>query len=105
MNDLIISIENTYIGNELTQTVNARDLHVALRVNRDFSNWIRYQLEDFEENQDFVVFAKSGENPKGGRPSGEYAVTLDTAKHICMMSRCEKGKQLRQYFIDAEKKY
>lgn len=78
---------------------------MALRVNRDFSNWIRYQLEDFEENQDFVVFAKSGENPKGGRPSREYAVTLDTVKHICMMSRCEKGKQLRQYFIDAEKKY
>ena len=103
--EVMISIfESDFNNDGLVQTVNARDLHEALEIGWDFSTWIERQLGDFKENQDFIIFHKKVEKSKG-RPMKDYALTLDTAKHICMMARCEKGKQLRQYFIEVEKQY
>ncbi|HGX8905974.1 TPA: antA/AntB antirepressor family protein, partial [Escherichia coli] len=101
---MIQIFESDFNNDGLVQTVNARDLHEALEIGWDFSTWIERQLGDFKENQDFIIFHKKVEKSKG-RPMKDYALTLDTAKHICMMSRCEKGKQLRQYFIEVEKQY
>lgn len=101
---MIQIFESDFTDDGLVQTVNARDLHEALGVGWDFSTWIKDNLKDFQENQDYIIFQKKLEKSKG-RPFKEYALTLDTAKHICMMSRCEKGKQLRQYFIEAEKQF
>ena len=56
------------------------------------------------EYQDFEVFTQKGENLQGGRPTSEYALSLDAAKEISMMSQCERGKQARRYFIECEKK-
>lgn len=103
--DVMVQIfESDFNEVGLVQTVNARDLHEALEIGWDFSTWIERQLGDFKENQDFIIFHKKVEKSKG-RPMKDYALTLDTAKHICMMARCEKGKQLRQYFIEVEKQY
>lgn len=87
------------------QVVNARELHQFLEVNTDFSNWIKRRIEEygFAKNEDFVVFAKSGENPNGGRPSKDYAISLDMAKELSMVERNERGRQARRYFIEAEK--
>lgn len=86
--------------------VNARDLHKFLKVGRDFSNWIKHRIEkyDFIENQDFIVYAKNGENLNGGRPSIEYAITIDMAKQLSMIENNELGKMARKYFIECEKK-
>lgn len=35
----------------------------------------------------------------------EYLIKLDTAKEMAMLERNEKGKQVRRYFIQVEKKY
>lgn len=88
------------------QTVNARDLHRFLGVGKDFSNWIRDRVAayNFLEGQDFTVFADFGENPQGGRPSKEYALTLDMAKELAMVERNDRGKQARQYFIECERR-
>ena len=53
------NIVTQQIASETVQTVNARELHVALRVGRDFSNWIKGRIEQycFIKNQDYVVFA------------------------------------------------
>jgi antB len=89
------------------QAVSARELHKFLEVGKDFSNWIKDRINkyDFVEGIDFEVFANSGENPNGGRPLIEYALTLDTAKEIAMVEGNERGKQARRYFIEVEKKY
>lgn len=92
-------------GDGLIDTVNARDLHRALKVKRDFTNWVKDRIEScqFQEDQDYVVFAKSGVNPLGGRPTTEYFLTLDAAKHFAMLERNDQGFKVRQYFVEFEK--
>ncbi|MDR2074319.1 MAG: antA/AntB antirepressor family protein [Oscillospiraceae bacterium] len=87
------------------QTVSARELHAFLGSKRDFSNWIKDRIEKYGlvEKQDFEVFNNFVENPSGGRPLIEYSLSIDAAKELAMVEGNDKGKQARQYFIEAEK--
>ena len=105
MNELI-QVAERQIGDVAIQTVNARDLHAFLEVGKVFAAWIQERIEQygFIEHHDFVVFSDSGNNPKGGRPAKEYAISLDMAKELAMVERNNKGKQARQYFIECERR-
>jgi len=84
------------------QLVSARELYDFLEVKTDFKNWMPRMLEyGFEEHKDFSSFLTES---TGGRPSKEYALTLDCAKEIAMIQRSDKGKEARQYFIECEKR-
>ncbi|WP_375610743.1 MULTISPECIES: antA/AntB antirepressor family protein [unclassified Bartonella] len=102
----LIKISEQAVGQEIIQTVNARELHAFLEVKRDFSNWIKDRINkySFLKNQDYIVFANFGENLQGGRPSTEYHLTPDMAKELSIVERNEKGRQARRYFIECEKK-
>ena len=86
------------------QAVNGRGLHQFLGIGKDFSSWIKKQIErcDLVENQDFEVFTEFGENPNGGRPTIEYALSIDMAKELAMVENNEKGRAIRKYFIEKE---
>ena len=102
----LIKIESNIIGAEEVNSVNAKELHAVLGIKKDFSSWMKNQINTLglEENVDYIVFTQKGENPKlGGRPQKEYIITTDTAKHISMASRTPKGKEVRSYFIRVEK--
>lgn len=105
MNELI-KVADRQIGSDTIQTVNARDLHAFLEVGKVFAAWIQERIEQygFIENHDWLVFSDSGNNRRGGRPSKEYAISLDMAKELAMVERNEKGKQARQYFIECERR-
>ena len=96
MNELI-RISEVSIGNENINSVNARDLHSFLGVGKDFSNWIKGRIEQYEfiENIDYVVFAQIGENPMGGRSRQEYAISIDMAKELSMVEKTTKGREAR----------
>lgn len=102
----MLDITSRHIGTDAVQTVNARDLHTFLEVGKVFGAWIQDRIEQygFTEGTDFVVFSDSGNNPKGGRPSKDYALSLDMAKELAMVERNDKGKQARQYFIECERR-
>lgn len=88
-------------------TVSARDLHGALGVSKRFSAWFEVNSQGFAENEDFTSVLVSTEVQNNGgvqiRDLHDYKLSVDMAKHICLMSRTEKGKLIRQYFIDLEK--
>lgn len=94
------------IGNTQCLTVDGRTLHSVLGVRRDFSNWIKGRISKygFVQGQDFEVFAKTGENSEGGRPSQEYRCTLGMGKELCMVENNEKGRVARRYFIECERR-
>lgn len=103
---LIEIYNDVAIGKEKVNSVNARDLHKALESKQDFSNWIKARIDKLGliEGIDYV-FNKFIENLiAGGRPKIDYYVTIDIAKHIAMMEATDKGREVRKYFIECEKK-
>ncbi|CDX02167.1 Phage antirepressor protein KilAC domain [Desulfitobacterium hafniense] len=90
------------INDQLQQEVSARKLHEGLGMSRDFTNWFKYQAEklNLREGSDFTpILAES----TGGRPSIDFKVPIDIAKHICMISGGELAHQIREHFIQAER--
>lgn len=87
-------------------TVSARDLYGALEIKERFSAWAERLLNYFGNEDMTSVLTPTEVQNNGGvqiRELQDYIVSVDTAKHICLMSRTEKGKQCRQYLIDLEK--
>ncbi len=97
MNDLI-SLQTTNEG----VTVSARELYEKLDIHERFSKWFSRMNEyGFEEGIDYVGCTKWYALAR--QELQDYALTLDTAKQICMLQRSEKGRIFREYFIQVEK--
>jgi phage anti-repressor protein len=103
MNDVsdAFAIKVRKIGDKEVLAVDARQLHEFLEVGRDFSTWMRTKLKKtrFAEGRDFSpVWVKNGR----GRPSIEYVISVDMAKHLALMENTDRGEAVRDYFIDRE---
>lgn len=117
----VVPIHQHPINNEDQPTVDARELHFSLKVGRDFTSWIKGRIQEcgFVLGEDYVTFTEATKDelsscndcsPKwgsaiyaGSRGRTEYRLTLDMAKHLCMMERNDTGHKVRQGFIDYEK--
>lgn len=85
-----------------TQTVSARELHKTVGSTERFANWFERQLQfGFIENEDYIGCKKF--NTLANQELQDYELSVDMAKHICMVQRNEKAKEVRQYLIDLEK--
>ena len=100
----LIPLHSQTIDGNAVETVNARELHEFLESKRQFADWIKNRISeyDFIENQDFVRFHKKMK--ANNATMIDYHITLDMAKELSMVERNEKGKQARKYFIECEKK-
>lgn len=88
------------------QLVSARELYKGLGIKRRFSAWWEQNSNDFKENSDFqrVLISTPREN-RGSIELQDYALTIDMAKQLCLLSRTKKGKEYREYLIKIEKKW
>lgn len=91
-----------------TQTVSARELHKTVGSSERFSAWFDRQLQfGFIENEDYTTVKVLTEVQNNGgvqeRELVDHNITVDMAKHICMVQRTDKAKEVRQYLIDLEK--
>lgn len=95
-----------YENESKEKLINARELHKALKVGKDFTTWMKDRIDryGFMENADFILtFTKIGERKNVIKH--EYYLTIDTGKEICMIENNEIGRKIRRYFIEAEKRY
>ena len=86
--------------------VSGRQLHEALGVNSNYTTWFDRMTEyGFTENEDYVLLSNFGnQTGRGGHNKVDHIIKLDMAKEIAMIQRTDKGKEVRQYFIQVEKK-
>lgn len=109
--DRLIPIYDTKYG----KMVNARELHFALGIKKKFSDWIKMYTKDYSgynygstevdpdnpEEYDFFSFKIPA--TKGAGRKIEYYLSLDIGKEIALMTRSVTGREVRKYFINAEK--
>lgn len=106
MNDLSLlerGLVNVYQNERQEKLIDARELHEFLEVGDRFDQWIQRRIEKygFIENLDFCTILCKTE----GRPRTDYILKMDMAKEIAMVENNEKGRLVRRYFIEVEKKY
>ena len=96
-----------YADEENEHFVNARELHAFLESKQEFANWVKNRIEayGFIEGEDYVCLTNlSSKERRGGHNAVEYLLNLDTAKEIAMVERNERGREVRRYFIEVEKR-
>lgn len=85
------------------QLVSARELHKALNVKTRFSQWVEQNFKHFRKGNDFTsVVTTTVVNNGAKRELQDYALSVEMAKHIAMMSGTQKGYEIRDYFIQVE---
>ena len=84
--------------------VSARELHEALGIHTIFRQWFPRMCEyGFMEGLDYTKIYQKKEGSRTGQIEVDYEISMDMAKHICMMQRTREGMECRQYFIDLER--
>lgn len=102
MNELI----NVTLNDNHEPIVSGRQLHEALDVKTKYADWFNRMIDyGFAENQDFLLLKNEQQTGRGGHNKVDHIIKLDMAKEIAMIQRTERGKQVRQYFIQVEKDF
>ena len=98
------SLVPVYETDKGEKVVYGSELHKILEVKSPYREWYQRRFKDCDavENQDFQGVEIS---TPSGQHKIDHIILLDTAKEMAMLERNEKGKEVRRYFIEVEKRY
>lgn len=96
--------------------INTRVLHEQLEVERQYSDWIKQQIEDLDLDENVCYLSKGNKKSgSGGHNKVDYFTNVETAKEIAMIAGAKGGKTgdklkenskiARKYFISIEKAF
>ena len=89
---------------DLIQAVDAKELYEKLGLHA--ANWKRWHVSNIKANP----FAAEGVDYQGfimmmsGNETQNYLLSVDFAKKLAMQVKTKKGEQVRNYFLDCERK-
>jgi anti-repressor protein len=94
----------TVVEHKDSRAVNARELHAALKVKRDFSNWIKDRVKKyaFEEGADYSPNLANRSDGSPGKPRTGYLLSLSAAKDVRTAENSDTGRAMRRYLLKAE---
>lgn len=94
-------------NNDGTVAVSGRELHRGLKIETQYSIWIKRMISyGFEENSDYIVVNQKRLTSHGREHNQlDHIMTLDMAKEISMIQRSEIGRKIRGYFIKVERQH
>lgn len=101
---------NVTLNDNHEPIVSGRQLHEALEVKTAYKDWFPRMTEyGFTEGEDFnplkIEQVRQEGTRKVKRQIEDHVLKLDMAKEIAMIQRTDKGKAVRQYFIQVEKDF
>lgn len=100
----LIAVQQNVIGSTSIQSVMAKELYLGLGLGKgDWARWYPTNIERnefFSEHKDWEGFSIM----LNGNETRDFAISIDFAKHVAMMSRTPKGNDYRNYFLELEKK-
>ena len=97
---------NVSLNDNQEPVVSGRQLHEVLEVKTEYKKWFSRMTEyGFNENEDFLKVTQKCLTSSTGQNTTDHIIKLDMAKEIAMIQRTERGKQVRQYFIQVEKDF
>lgn len=107
VNDILKNVPAINVKEENgQQLVSARELYKGLELKKRFSSWVETNFSEFTEEEDFTsVLSSTVVNNGGTKAIQDFLITVDMAKQLCLMSRTEKGKIYRRYFIEVERRW
>ncbi len=88
-------------------TLSARELHGFLGIGTQYTKWFDRMSEyGFYENVDYQAISQKRLTAQGNETTYiDHEITLDMAKEIAMIQRSDKGKEVRQYFLELERRW
>lgn len=103
MNELI----NVTLNENHEPVVSGRQLHETLGVKTRYNDWFNRMTDfGFTENEDYLAITQKRVTAQGNATNQtDHIIKLDMAKEIAMIQRTDKGKEVRQYFIQVEKDF
>jgi anti-repressor protein len=86
------------------QVVSARELYDTLTDNAgNFTRWASDNIKNNSFAFESIDYQRIMHKAENGRVIEDFVLTTDMAKKLCMLSKTQRGDNVRAYFIDAEK--
>ena len=109
--ELIKIEQREIVAGQMVDTVNARDLWTFVESKQQFTDWLFNRLDKyhFVAEEDYLIHKVMKQiNGKSDSVrsviSVEYYLTIDTAKQLAMVENNDKGREIRKYFIECERR-
>lgn len=85
--------------------IDGRQLHKQLEIGTQYSDWMKRLIKKYglEEGKDYIKHLSKMISGRGTQNKVDYTLTVDIAKHICMVTNNQNGELARRYFVLMEK--